>query len=309
MEMDKNALRQRYGSWAFITGASSGIGKAFAYALAEIGIHSIIVSNEDAELKKMADLLQKEYHVKIIPVCVDLASTTSLHDLLSIKEIQDVSIVINCAGYGLMGYTIQHKIEDYLHMIRTNEEAPIYITHFFTTLFYQKNCAGAIINVSSANAEFLKPIPFSAIYSSGKCMLKYFTEAVSHEMKPFKIDILNVSCGPTSTEFQAHAKTNKLAWCETPQDVVNCAFKALGKKSTVTTNRFTRFLIQVSLWFPVSRLTKIHHLGRGFRDVLAKSEATTLKDIPRAGGGLENTKDRTPFLIKLFTSLGRLFKK
>lgn len=271
----KNQL-DTYGNLALITGASSGVGKGFAKILLEAGINCILVSENVEELNATKAELSNLGPNEIITITCDFRNETELTALLNNPLIQSCKIIINCAGIGLMGYFIQHPYKNYEMMLAINVTATLILTHYFCQKFYNEKTKGAIINIGSANAELNYPIPFSAVYSAEKSLIKYMTEAISYEMKPFGIDILAVSCGPVATAFQKKAGTNTLSWCETPEHVAIKAFAALGKRDHVITNTKAKWLIRLFHWLPLSRKFRLKIVSWFFAKVLAKKSQVHL---------------------------------
>ena len=267
----------RDGAWALVTGASSGIGRAFAEHLAACGLNLILVSEDRAALDRVVGELAARA-VEVRPLCFDLREPDAGVRILDEVGSLPVGVLVNCVGYGMMGYIIQHAIADHLAMLRVNDEAALIFSHHFARLWYTQGRRGAIITVSSANAEFNEGIPFSAVYSAGKSFLKHFTQALYYEMKPFGIDVINVSAGPTATGFQERAHTNRLHFVETPANVVAKTFARLGRRSTVTTNGLARLLILVARSLPFENL-RFYVRTRFFRRVLAKPGTITLAGL------------------------------
>lgn len=271
-----NKLHQ-YGHWALVTGASSGVGNAFAKLFAQNNINCILVSEDEQGLINtlneinQINQLNHEYRV------CDFRNREAVVKLLADESIRQCRIIANCAGVGAVGYFLQHNIALYDDLLEVNVISLLAITHYFCELFYRNHFKGAIINVGSANAELNAPVPFSAVYSAEKSLIKYLTEALNYEMSPFGIDILCVSCGPVVTDFQRRANTNTLSWCESPEHVAIESIKALGKTSSIITNPRTKFLIALyrSIWLPKSIRLKI--IAYFFGQILAKAGQTKLE--------------------------------
>lgn len=279
--MKYNSLKNKYGQWALVTGASSGIGEAFAHIFASIGINTLLVSNEEDTLQKVCDTIEHTFNTQAIAVHGDLTDRKFLEELTKKSADYSPGIIVNNAGFGIMGYLIQHDYDDYIKMLQVDEEAVLFLTHHFCRDFYTKGRKGAIINVSSANADFNRGIPFSSVYSSSKSMVKYLSEAVYYEMKPFGIDLLNVSPGPTKTSFQEKANTNTLIFCETPENVVHKSLRALGKKPSVTTNFYTKLMLTTYKALPLSKHKKMDIRAFIFGRLLGKRKHITLDGLPR----------------------------
>jgi uncharacterized protein len=269
-------LREKYGDCALVTGASSGIGLAFARYLSSHEFRVIMVSDEGKKLAELKAELEREYNAEIVVISGDLAERHFLHSIVETCSAYDPGIIVNNAGYGVMGYFIQHDFESYENMLAVDEMAMIFLTHSFARQFYRGKRKGAIINITSANNYFLEGIPFSSVYSASKNMVKNVTEAVSFELKPYGIDIINVSPGPTDTGFQDKAGTNRLFWCETPMNVVEQSFRYLGKRASIVTNPYTKLGIALYRILPLPSIVKTRMRAKFFRDILGKKEHSAL---------------------------------
>jgi short-subunit dehydrogenase len=277
----KTGTVKKYGDWALITGASSGIGEAFARYLAGFGFNTILISNEETILKKVCGEIENIHRTRTIALPGDLSDQRFLEQIVQVSQSYHPGIIVNSAGYGLMGYFIQHSFEDYHRMSQVNDEAALFLTHFFCKEFYIRRAKGAIINISSANADFYRGIPFSSVYSALKSMIKNISEGVYYEMKPFGIDIISVSPGPTKTSFQQKANTNTLSFCETPGNVVKKTFKYLGKKPAIMTNNYTKLIIMIYRLLPLSQHGKMAIRAWIFKNILGKKECINLDNITR----------------------------
>lgn len=267
---------KQYGDWAFITGASSGIGKAFAQECVKQNINCILVSNNEPELIKTQQALHEiNSTVKSIYFDVDLSNRDQLNQLLEQPALRKVGLVINCAAFGAMGLAISRPTQLYHKMLDVNAHALMAISLFFAELFVKEQRGGGIINVTTANCELYRPIPFCAVYTSSKYFSKFFTEALAYELKNKKIDLLNVACGPTDTNFQQVAGTQKLPWCESAQSVAIKALKALGKKQTIITHPRSKILIFLIRYLPLTTKFKIKIISQFYKEKLAGIKSTT----------------------------------
>lgn len=270
-------LRSRYGDWALVTGASSGIGKAFALVLGRLGVNVILLSNDAAGLEATRrEILAAAPGLDVRCRDVDLARLDELRAYLRTPEVQAVRIAVNCAGFGYSGHTLNSSLDQFLEMVNVDATAVMVVSHHFAGLFAGRGTAGAIVNVSTANVEALLPTPFSAVYTSLKFFVKFFTESLAYEMRPYGVDVTNVACGPTATGFQAHAGTRRLFWCETPESVAVKALDAVGRKSTVVTNPFSRVIIAAARLLPLPRSLKVRLSAAFFGKLLGKGQRMTL---------------------------------
>lgn len=275
--MNKLRIREKYGDWAFITGASSGIGRAFAENLVDEGVNCIIVSNDSTGLEETRLALKKRApSVEIVAKCIDLTDDSKLDELLSLPEVKKSRILINSAGVGLIGYLIQFSLEQSLKIDRLNQGTVLRLSYFYAEKLYKSGERGAIINVSSANAEVGLAIPFSSVYSSGKTWVKFFTQSLHYEMKPFGVDVLNVSPGPTRTNFQSHAQTKILSWAESADSVAKKSLKSLGYKNSIVTNPIARILLLILKFLPTTNNFKFKLVAWFYGNVLARQGLVNL---------------------------------
>lgn len=271
-------LRSTYGDWALITGASSGIGKAFAIVLGRLGINVILLSNDVAGLHRTKqELLAARPGLEVLCRDIDLARIDELRSYLETAETMKVRIVANCAGFGSAGHTLNCPLDDFLKMANVNAAAVMVISYHFAALFSDRNVPGAIINVATANVEALLPTPFSAVYTSLKFFVKFFTKSLAYEMRPYAVDITSVSCGPTATAFQTQARTRELAWRESAESVAIKSLNALGKKTNIITNPVSRIIIFFARVLPLPRSTKIRFAAAFFGKLLGQGKNMTLK--------------------------------
>jgi short-subunit dehydrogenase len=220
-------MLEKYGKWAIITGASSGIGKAFAYDVAKMNTNVILVSNEKEELDAICTDIIKTLGVSAISCCVDLSEKSSYQKVKEVSNGKEIGLLINDASYGIHGKFEECKLDDYYNLINVNINAYVALTHeFLPNMVARKK--GAVIMVSSLNA--FSPIAESAVYTATKAFELYFGGALWQEMKGNNIDVLVVMPGPTRTGFQERAGTKVNVMALTPEDLVKGVWPCLGKK-------------------------------------------------------------------------------
>lgn len=180
-----------------ITGASSGIGMEFARQMdghfANIDEFWLIARREE-KLSRLAGQLR--HKTRILPMDVtDRSAMDSLEDTV-IEQNAVVRMLINCAGYGLMGYFCEQEPEGELGMIRLNCEALTDLTH--RMIPYMKK--GSRIIQLASSAAFL-PQPDFAVYAATKSYVLSFSRALGQELKAAGIYVTSVCPGPVDTPF------------------------------------------------------------------------------------------------------------
>lgn len=245
-------LKEKYGEWALVTGASSGIGEAFAKKIAQIGINLVIIARRFDRLKILAELLEKEHQVKVLPLQLDLTDDNFISELDSKIADIDIGILVNNAGEGLNGPFTGYNPEDIQHMIKLNCIAPLLLTNYYVQKMTQRK-KGAIIFISSILG--INSTPFASVYSASKAFSHSLGGSLWFELKKNNIDVLTVTPGSTKTEFPRLNKTGKFQ--SVPEDIVNSALDALGKKIYTTHGIMNKITIWIGKLLPNRILLKV----------------------------------------------------
>lgn len=235
----------KYKEWALVTGASSGIGKAFAEKLAQYGYNLVLIARNEEKLTELKELLLKLYKIDIEIISIDL-SDKNCFQLIETKIFdKEISLLINNAGFGFKGEFVDNDIDKYINMMDLNCAAPLYLTKIVTNKMKKKK-TGAIIFIGSTLAFI--PTPFNAVYSASKAFIESFACGLWYELKNYNIDVLCVNPGTTKTEFHKKAGLKQNTICRSPEQVVDTALKHLGKKPSVIDgiiNKIIIFIINV----------------------------------------------------------------
>ena len=245
-------MKNYTGKTALVTGASSGIGKAFATLLAERGANLIVVARTESALLGLAAELKQKYGVQIHVISCDLTEPNSASRLFA--KVQNanlrVDLLINNAGFGKWGEFLDFDLKSYDSMLTLNINTLVQLCHLFLPSMV-KNKEGGIINVASV-AAFV-PVPYAAVYSASKSFVLYFSEALYGEYRNKGVNIMALCPGGTDSNFAAVANPQvKLpnGTSETAEVVAERALKSFlkqksyivsGKKNYLTT-LFPRFL-------------------------------------------------------------------
>ena len=213
---------------AVITGASSGLGREFAYILSNMGYDLVLVARRKTRLETLKKDLKT--NIQIIPM--DLASTFNCVKLYEQLKKEDIDILINNAGFGLVGNFTNTKLEKEVDMIDLNIKAVHTLTKLFLTDMKKKD-KGYILNVASS-AAFM-PGPLMATYYATKSYVYNLTMALTEELRREKSHIY-VGClcpGPVDTEFNKVAKVEFSVKSLTSDYVARYAIKKMFKKKKV----------------------------------------------------------------------------
>lgn len=247
-------LKQKYGNVALITGASSGIGKNFAEALAKEGMNLILVARRELALKQLAQTLQDEHKIEIQVIAVDLIQPGSA------KQVADeakwpVDLLINNAGYGSYGAFQELDLQTEEQMVDLNCRQVVSLTHAILPGMLTRK-RGAIICLSSIVGHV--PAPYMATYSASKAFNRYFALSLAGEVRDKGIDVLALCPGDTKSEFRSQAHFNKSMPISqrTTEDVVQTALSSLGRKLSVVDGLLNKVTSVIGKWWPEKRLIR-----------------------------------------------------
>ena len=193
------------GRWAAITGASSGIGEAFARALATRGMNLVLGARREALLRALADALEKAHGVRAVPVGVDLASPDGPERFFREATTgREIHLLVNNAGFGLDGRFEDLPLDRQLELVRLNVGAVVELTGLFLPPMQERR-AGGIVQVSSSVA--FQPVPGLATYAASKAFVLSLAEALWAENEDLGVRIVALCPGGSPTGFQAVAGT------------------------------------------------------------------------------------------------------
>ena len=227
-----------------ITGASSGIGEAFARRLAAEGHDLVLVARSEEKLHELCDELMLKYKISAHYVAVDLTIDGERQLLFEETDRHGFEIdwLINNAGFGGMGDFADLNVDRALAMISLNVSALVALTHHYLQAM-RKRKSGKIINVSSA-AGF-QPLPFMAVYAATKAFVTSFSEAIAEESRPFGIQVLALCPGSTKTNFFLASNIERplqVKGQQTAEQVVETAMRAVRSGRTKVVSGLANFI-------------------------------------------------------------------
>ena len=224
---DSLTFSERYGPWAVVTGATSGIGKEFAKQLAKEGINPVLVARGGDKLEAVSKEIEEKYGVKVRTVEADLSDPKDVDRVERETRDLNVGLLINNAGSWQEGEFLSNDVDKESFVQRLNMEAPMRLSSAFGKRLAQRG-AGGIMNVGSALAHV--PTAYQANYAGTKAYLNHFTKALAFEMKPGGVDVMVVNPGATKTEGAAHVDQEKMPIKPmSPEQVATSALRSLGK--------------------------------------------------------------------------------
>ncbi len=223
---------------ALITGATSGIGAAYAHALAKEGYDLIITGRRREIIESVAEKIEKQFKVKVRVVITELSKSDDLDNLIhTIHSVGPIDMLVNNAGFTTKGIFYQQDILELERMVIVHGIAMIKLTHaVLPGMIGRRN--GIIINVSSVQA--VTPMPLSVGYTSVKAFMKNFSISLHGEVKDHGVKIQCVLPGFTRTDLgrgigvdMNTIKNRRLMHWMLPEEVVRVSLRELNKKNKV----------------------------------------------------------------------------
>jgi hypothetical protein len=194
---------------ALITGASSGIGEAFAKALAAKGLDLILVARSEDKLRALAKQLAEVHARRVEVVVADLSlpgSAAKAHTAAQALGL-NVDLLINNAGFGTAGPFHKLDLERERQEISLNVTAVVEMTHAFLPAMVERG-RGGIINIASMAA--FQPMPFMSVYAATKAFVLSFGQGLRQEVRGKGVTVMSVCPGPVDTPFFEATGNRKL---------------------------------------------------------------------------------------------------
>lgn len=230
-----------------ITGASSGIGAAFARKLAARGHNLLLVARSEDNLINLCNELGRIRSIRAQYVALDLAqpeSPAQLFEECARRDLQ-IDLLINNAGFGSRGEFATLDLATELNIIDLNVRSLVDVTHRFLQPMRERK-SGAIINVAST-AGF-QPVPYMATYAATKAFVLSFSESLWEESRQHGIHVMALCPGVTETNFFAASQMERppARVSQTAEDVVDTALRALKRGKSHVISGWSNYLVTES---------------------------------------------------------------
>lgn len=187
---------------ALITGATSGLGYEFVKLFARDGYNLVLIARNEQKLEEMKHTFT---NIEVTVIAKDLSVLGAVKEVFQeIEKMElEIDVLVNNAGFGLMGAFDELDIQKQLEMIQLNISALTELTYYFLPRFKQKN-SGRILNVASTAA--FQPGPLMAVYYATKAFVLSFSEALAEELNGTNVTVTTLCPGATKTNFASVAK-------------------------------------------------------------------------------------------------------
>jgi uncharacterized protein len=265
--------RERFGPWALITGASSGIGKEFARQLAASGINVVLVARRENALIEVGRNIAKDFRVQHRVIVMDVSQEGFIPKLAEFTKDLDIGLVVSNAGTGNPGEFLKLDRQLLEETLRLNTMSHLDIAHYFGRKLAERKRGGLIL-VGAMGAE--NGVPCMANDGAGKAYVHSLGEALHYEFKPLGVYVTVLAAGFTNTavleKFGFDPKTMPMK----PMSVEQCVSEGLNgllkNRSRIVPGRLNRImnaLVPASL----ARKMEADMLGKGLASKSAVASA------------------------------------
>jgi uncharacterized protein len=229
---------ETYGPYAIVTGASEGIGQAFARDASKRGLNLVLIARRQDLLEALAAELKAAHGISAIALPLDLSKPDSTAEIERAIADLDIGLFVAAAGFGTSGPFLDVAAADELGMIDVNCRAVVAQTHLIARRL-QSRGRGGVVLFSSIVA--FQGVPGSANYAATKAFIQTFAEGLRVELKPHGVDVIACAPGPVESGFAARAGL-KMGAAAKPADVAVQTLDALGKSGTVRPGFLSKLL-------------------------------------------------------------------
>ena len=191
-------------SYALVTGASRGIGRAIALQLAQRGYDLLLVARSEAQLMALAQEISQQHQRQAQVLALDLAAPGAAETVAAwaTGQTEQLAVLVNNAGYGLWGRFEQLNLAEQQNMLQLNMALPVALTHALLPALHRVPKA-FVLNVASTAAY--QAVPSLALYAASKAFLLSFSRGLRYELKTTNVSVTCLSPGATTTSFADRA--------------------------------------------------------------------------------------------------------
>ena len=254
----------KYGPWALVTGASSGLGAEYCRQLAAEKMNIVLVARRQDRLEVLANAIETEHGIETRIIAADLTADGECARLCSETDDLEIGLLVNNAGYAMAGDYHLLDSDRQVNMTVLNCVVPVLLTNHYLPRMIERKRGGMIFLASTASYQ---PTASMGTYGATKAFNLMLGESLWKECQPHGIDSLAVSPGFTRTEFNDVAQiTNTGSFrVATADSVVAASLRKLGHGPSFVhgwLNKFLTFTVRISPRRAVIAITHAMLKGR-----------------------------------------------
>jgi len=215
---------KRFGPWAVVTGASSGIGEGFARQLAANGLNLVLVARRLPLLEKIGESLSKEFGIRYQTIEADLAQESGIEKIAKATENLDVGLLISNAGTGKVSKYFSLELAEIKLVNQLNAISHLSLTHHFGRRFLERGKGGVLLSGAMGATD---GVPYMSSMAGSKALLLSFGKSLHYEFKNTGINITVLEISPTDTAIIPKLGFAKDKMPMKPLTVKQCVDEAL----------------------------------------------------------------------------------
>ena len=234
-------FQKKYGPWALVTGASSGLGKEIAHELAARKLNIVIVARRQELLNSLQEELTRQYGVEVRTFSTDLTDPDAANKIVEATTDIEIGLLVPNAGMAIAGEFVETGLEHNTNMAQLNMVAPMQLSHELGRKMAGRG-RGGILFTSGVLAY--QGIPYMANYAATKAYILILGEALHTEFRQHGVDVTVLSPGLLDTDMPAKLPIDFSMlpmWPLPPRKVARVGVKALGNRSTVVAGLLSKF--------------------------------------------------------------------
>lgn len=222
---------------AVVTGATSGIGAAYAKRFASQGYDLIITGRRKEKIEALAENIRREHHVNVDVVLAELSEKEGIYKVIEEMQGKQIEVLVNNAGFGISSLFQDCDLGSAEQLANVNVIAPMELIHAVLPDMVERK-SGTIINISSTSVYMV--IARNAVYSGAKAFLKSFTEGLHLDLMGTGVKVQTVCPSLTRSDFhekmgikRSNNQKKSFARWMTPEVVVDCSLRDLKKNKVI----------------------------------------------------------------------------
>lgn len=225
-------LREKYGEWGIVLGATEGVGKAIAEKIANGGMNVILVGRREEKLKELGTEIEQKYQVQSKVIRADFSLPDCTDAIFEATKDLDMGFMSYVACLHTFGKLQDTPWEKHEQMIHVNIITFLKCFYHYMGIFAEQD-RGFILNISSLTG--ISSSPYNAQYGAGKSYIKKLTEAVAYEAEKTNVDVMVATLGSTitpswlSNQPGGDAGEAAIKAAMTTEDTINEIFDNIGK--------------------------------------------------------------------------------
>ena len=251
-------MSKRYGPWALVAGASTGLGETFARRLAAQGFNLVLMARREDALRQLAAELASAHRIEVRTDAGDLGRADLELAVERLTSDIEVGLLVYNAAHSVRGYFVDEPLGEHLQIIDVNVRGPLILSHRLGRAMARRGRGGIVLMTSIAGSQ---GGPLLTVYAASKAFNLVLAEGLWSELRERGVDVVACRAGATRTPGYASSNPKASVPLMEPEPVVEAALNALGRGPSIVPgvlNKVAAFLF--GRLFP--RRTSIEIMGR-----------------------------------------------